>query len=461
MSTVQPNTVQPNTAQPHVRVVVLNFDGGQMTLDCLDSLLATDWPADRLEIVVVDNGSLDNLAERIRAEYPRVRLVELLENRGFAGGCNTGMALPGDHDMVALINNDATVEPGWLAPMVNALRVDPRRGAVSAKLLFAHRYHGVEITVPDASRLRSSDPRTLGVRVCGVRLDGRRVDDRLAFDEGFFADEPPVEDDGEEIARWTSARASLRIASDGSAPKTISLLLSCLVEVKATLKSDVEEMTVAVGPAPQWIDIAIPAEPFDVVNNVGSNLYERGFGGDRGFLEVDRGQYDEPAEVFAWCGGAVLMSRAYLDDVGLFDESLFLYYEDTDLSWRGRLRGWTYWYVPEAVVRHRHAQSSGVGSPVFRYYTERNRLLVLVKNAPARLALRALGGEVERFVRAIVKDLFLRPLTLRWPLRSNVAQKRGVLRGVVRLLPHALRQRYRRGRVVRRREVMRWEVAKW
>jgi GT2 family glycosyltransferase len=41
---------------PIVRVVVLNFDGGDMTLECLDSLLATDWPSDRLDIVMVDNG---------------------------------------------------------------------------------------------------------------------------------------------------------------------------------------------------------------------------------------------------------------------------------------------------------------------------------------------------------------------------------------------------------------------
>src|SRR5690606_7471121 len=141
---------------------------------------------------------------------------------------------------------------------------------------------------------------------------------------------------------------------------------------------DIDETAVVVGRTPQWVTVAIPPEPFDVVNNVGSNLFTNGFAGDRGFLEVDRGQYDAPAEVFAWCGGGVLMKRSYLTDVGLLDERLFLYYEDTDLSWRGRLRGWTYWYVPGAELRHRHAQSSGVGSPVFRFHTERNRVIVLV-----------------------------------------------------------------------------------
>ena len=79
-------------------------------------------------------------------------------------------------------------------------------------------------------------------------------------------------------------------------------------------------------------------EPRDIVNNVGSIVFEDGYGADRGFLEPDEGQYQEPVEVFAWCGGSVLLRPRYLADVGLFDERFFLYYEDTDLAWRGRTR---------------------------------------------------------------------------------------------------------------------------
>ncbi len=55
----------PPSSVPLVRVVVLNFDGGDMTFECLDSILASDWPADRLDVVMVDNGSLDDVVERI------------------------------------------------------------------------------------------------------------------------------------------------------------------------------------------------------------------------------------------------------------------------------------------------------------------------------------------------------------------------------------------------------------
>ena len=216
-----------------------------------------------------------------------------------------------------------------------------------------------------------------------------------------------------------------------------------------------------VGPDAEWIDVAIPPEPFDVINNVGSNLFRGGFGGDRGFLEVDEGQYEEPADVFAWCGGAVLLRRSYLDEVGTFDERFFLYYEDTDLSWRGQLRGWRYVYEPGAIVRHHHASSAGVGSSLFLYSTERNRLLMLAKNAPARLAWRSGLGEVRRFMMSVARHYVLRPLTLRLPVRAEVAHRRRVCAGYLRLLPAMLRDRWASGHTVARRDVMRWEVDKW
>ena len=447
---------------PLVRVVVLSFDGGQMTIDCLDSLLATQWPADRLQIVLVDNGSLDDVAQRVRADYPQVQLLEPMENLGFAGGCNLGMRLPGEHRYVALVNNDATVDPGWLRPLVEAAESAPDIGAVSAKMLFADRYLGIEVAAPGAARINRNDARELGVRVSAVRIDGVRSDARVSFDEDFYGPELPNADYDEEIARWSRARGSMRIAivPDAPLPSVVSLRLSSPEPRVVTLTTEVEQHTVHVGKDREWIDIALGNEPFDVINNVGSNLYRGGYGGDRGFLERDLGQYETPAEVFAWCGGAVLLKRAYLDHVGLFDEHLFLYYEDTDLSWRGRLQGWRYVYEPRSLVRHRHAASSGVGSPTFRFYTERNRLLVLAKNAPPKLALRAGLGEVRRFLRTMLSAYIGRPLRLQMPERHESAHRRGVCKSYLQLLPSMLRHRRAMKPTVDRAALMSWEAVK-
>lgn len=75
------------------------------------------------------------------------------------------------------------------------------------------------------------------------------------------------------------------------------------------------------------------------------------------------------------------MQKNIFDDLGGFDEKFFMYYEDSDLSWRLRHLGYKVGFEPSAVVRHIHAGSSGEWSPTFRYYVTRNRHLNCIKNA--------------------------------------------------------------------------------
>ena len=333
------------TTRPYVRVVVLDYDGGALTLDCLDSLAQTEWPADRMEVVLVVNGSLDDILDEVRRRHPRVRVLEPLANLGFAGGCNLGISAVGEWDHVALVNNDAVVEPGWLAPLVDAVEADPLVGAAAAKILLAERYVGIRVDVPEAGAVPGGDGRRLGVEVVGVRLDGERDDARVSTDEGFHAPDPPGP--GEEMARWSGRSGALRIEVDGdrSAPSRVALRLRAPARRTVSLASEASSgsgagagtaVVAEVGVEPLWVDGRLGGEPFAVVNNAGSSLFAGGYAGDRGFLEPDVGQFDEPCDVFAWCGGGVLLRREYLADVGLFDERLFLYYEDTDLSWRWR-----------------------------------------------------------------------------------------------------------------------------
>jgi hypothetical protein len=212
--------------------------------------------------------------------------------------------------------------------------------------------------------------------------------------------------------------------------------------------------SLAVGREPQWLEVPAGGDQVDVVQNAGSVLVAGGYAGDRGFMEVDRGQYDEPAEVFAWCGCCVLLRPGYLADAGLLDERLFLYYEDVDLSWRGRARGWRYRYVPESRVRHRHSATSVEGSELFQYYVERNRLLVHLKNAPAGYALRALADWAGPTARFAVRDVLSPALHGRRPRPQLVRRRLRALGGVVRLAPSVLADRP--PRAVPARELERW-----
>ena len=90
----------------------------------------------------------------------------------------------------------------------------------------------------------------------------------------------------------------------------------------------------------------------------------------------------------------MLLRKQYLDDVGGFDERLFLYSEDLELSWRGRKRGWRYRCIPSSKVRHVHAATTGEGSALKDHFHERNHLLVLARHATTGEALHAAGRYV-------------------------------------------------------------------
>ena len=123
------------------------------------------------------------------------------------------------------------------------------------------------------------------------------------------------------------------------------------------------------------------------IDNVGHLLYGDGLTRGRGRLETDRGQYDHEEEIVVASGCAMLVRRALLADIGLFDEDLFAYCEDTDLGLRARLAGWRCRSVPGAVVYHKYSAATDAYSPLKAFLVERNRLWVALKCLPAPLLL--------------------------------------------------------------------------
>ncbi len=121
-----------------------------------------------------------------------------------------------------------------------------------------------------------------------------------------------------------------------------------------------------------------------ILNSTGIEINEAGWAWDRQVGEKDEDPSPLPQEVFGVCAGALLFNRAAIEKVGEFDTSFFMYFEDTDLSWRLRLSGYRIYYAPLAVVRHDfHGDSGATPGRALRrrYYSERNRIQTLIKNA--------------------------------------------------------------------------------
>jgi GT2 family glycosyltransferase len=245
---------------PALSVVIPTWNGKHLLAGCLESLRA-QTVFERIETIVVDNGSHDGTAEMLAAGYPWVRCLALAENRGFAGGCNAGMRAALS-PLVALLNNDASADAAWAGALIAA----------------AEKY-------PEA---------------------------------GSFA-------------------SSIRAWSD------VSVLES----------------------AGDFFSV------FGWAGHVGLNGRPANF--------VD-------SKPFGACACASMYRKAALDDVGLFDEDLFVSHEDVDLAFRLRLAGYDCRYVPDAVVRHKGFGTRGTSASTL-FLSRRNQLIVLLKNMPTALLI--------------------------------------------------------------------------
>jgi GT2 family glycosyltransferase len=112
----------------------VNLNRRDLLEHCLSSLWKQTYP--RFEVVVVDNGSSDDSLEFLGSlSEPRLRVVSSPVNRGFAGGCNAGIARAAGR-YIATLNNDAEAEPNWLEELVRGIESDSSVGMCASKILF-------------------------------------------------------------------------------------------------------------------------------------------------------------------------------------------------------------------------------------------------------------------------------------------------------------------------------------
>ena len=422
-------------ADPKVRAVVVHFGEVDRTRRCLESLSQLDWPKECLEIVVVDNDESRPISAAISGDFPNVRTIVAKRNLGFGGGCNLALQDLQGVDFVALLNNDAIAEPTWLRELVSALQSDPKAGAATSKMLFTDKYREVVVRFePDsASRLSWRHP---AIAIEDVRDEHVSLLDKTHIStKGLLARTS-------NLPHVYSNTPGFRLLVPASAT-TIRMHLVCGMSGVLTMQSADASDQQRVDAGPLWISTTVAGEPFDLIANAGNELTDNGNATDRGWL---RRNGDDPlleskGLVFAWCGGAAVLRAECLHDTGLFDESLFLYYEDLELSWRANSLGWHTVYVPSAIVRHEHAANTQEGSPLKSVNTLRNRLVVLARHDSPKRTVRVvlrhattIGAYAARDgVRAVVRGT---------PMQSSNASNRArAFAGFVRLLPHTLRAR--------------------
>ena len=170
MTTI-PGPIAPTATSPgretteHVAVVVVSYNSGSLLPDLIDSLAAgfdqVGW-----ELIVVDNASSDDSVEVARRLAPAATIVEMPDNRGYAGAINAGVAAAGLHTAILILNPDVRLQPGCVPALLPALRT-AGTGIAVPKLLDARGE-----LIPSMRR-EPTVLRALGEAVLGGRRAGR------------------------------------------------------------------------------------------------------------------------------------------------------------------------------------------------------------------------------------------------------------------------------------------------
>jgi GT2 family glycosyltransferase len=189
----------PAIGPPRVSIVILTALGATHLRECLDSLRQQDYPLDRIELVVVDNGSAEDPTAEVRARFPDAQVIRNEKNAGFAGGNNQGVAASSG-EFVVFLNDDTRVGATWLRELVETAR--RRKAAAVASYILdwsGTRVDFVEGAVnfqgkgfqleydAAADRLTPEEKPLLFACGCAMLMDRAVLDEAGGWDEGMFA----------------------------------------------------------------------------------------------------------------------------------------------------------------------------------------------------------------------------------------------------------------------------------
>ena len=119
-----------------VNIFVLNWNGRDLTLDCLASLEKVTYS--NANVIVIDNGSTDDSVVSIKEQYPEIDIIEFPTNLGFAGGNNAGFQSTANKvDYTIFLNNDTIVDPYFVEPLINKLESKSNTKQTAPKIIYA------------------------------------------------------------------------------------------------------------------------------------------------------------------------------------------------------------------------------------------------------------------------------------------------------------------------------------
>lgn len=344
-----------------VSVVIVNYNGKKYLDNLFASLEKVKHTDFTFEVIFVDNNSSDGSADYLQSltsDLPfDVNIIRSKENLGFAGGNNRG-AKAAKGEFLVLLNNDTMVEPDWLSELYYTIRDKACVAMVNSKLLFFYDFIKLDLSDIPKGKIKKK-----------VKLSGKDYEIESKYCK-------KIKDEGDVYSFTADSQICLPIWNEKE-----GFSAEIVVDGKA---KDIILTPEEVG-----------KQKVSLIQNAGSGINKAYDGYDIGSGEIDCDKYDHPYQINNACGASVIMRRDEFYWSGMFDSRFFMYYEDTDLSYRmkkqeGKMKDKIILYCPTSVVRHIHTGSSKEWSPLFTYHVYRNKLLFIFKNISKSLYLKQL-----------------------------------------------------------------------
>lgn len=363
-----------------VSIIIVNYNGKRFIDNLFNSLVNLEHQGYEFEVIFVDNNSSDGSVEYIENNEAwnkalNIKLVRNKANLGFAGGNNTGVAAA-EGEYIIFLNNDTVVMPTWMSELYKTIKDHDDYGIVASKLLFFYDFIRLDFSTNDNIKLQ----KTISINGVDYTIDNKFCKNEVYADKiicfGNTSIAIPLLQSSQGILshqynqdEWDIRDYSIKLIFDHFNSDT-DKVIACGVETRI----NAEEVIVSI-PADK-----VKKYKYSIIQNAGSGINGKGEGFDIGMGEPDSPKYDVPKKLTNGCGASIIMRKMDFEAVGGFDDKFFMYYEDTDLSFRIRKFGKNIWYCPTSLVRHIHTGSSMEWSSFFNHQVNRNKLLFVYKN---------------------------------------------------------------------------------
>lgn len=129
-------------SNPLVSIIVLNYNAGDLLLNCIESVFKTNY--NNIEVIVVDNASIDQSHLKCKEKFDKIHLIANKENFGYCEGNNVGMR-QAKGDFVVILNPDTIVSPNWLTELLSAYSVTGE-GLYQPKILSLYENNVIQST---------------------------------------------------------------------------------------------------------------------------------------------------------------------------------------------------------------------------------------------------------------------------------------------------------------------------